>query len=105
MNLIDDILHSGDPLPESGDAFNRDRYLARSVLRLRDRFGCKVALETGTFHGVTTAWLAQHFKQVRSAEVNEEFLKVAQQRLDQLPNVLVALENSVTALHRWLSET
>lgn len=104
MSVVDDILRDdGAALPESGDAFNRDPYLARAVLRLRDRFDVRFAFETGTFHGVTTEWLSRHFERVKSVEINDSFLTIARARLAG-GNVDLVLGDSALSLHAWMRE-
>lgn len=86
-----------------GDSFNSDSLLAAVVLRLRDRFQIRLAIETGTYHGVTTEWLARHFDTVHSIEVNPAYLAQAAERLRGLANVTLHEGSSADLLGQLLS--
>jgi predicted O-methyltransferase YrrM len=67
--------------------FNCDPTVGREILRLCKYFDIKVAVETGTYHGVTTLFLANHFEKVHTIEIMELNYKISQNRLSQSPNV------------------
>lgn len=50
--------------------FSGDTYLAEIILELKSKFNLKTAIETGTYKGVTTLWLNQHFEDVHTSEVD-----------------------------------
>ena len=56
------------PLPYA--PFNADIHLPPLILRLRDQFKLKVAVETGSFEFQTTTWLTERFDVVFTIEVN-----------------------------------
>lgn len=56
-------------------AFNQDSFVRAEVLRLIEKFGLTMAVETGTFEGDTALWLASHFDQVITVESNAEYFR------------------------------
>jgi len=46
-----------------------DPLIARFALRLRDAFGLRTLVETGTYRGVSTRWAAEHFEQVATIDI------------------------------------
>lgn len=68
-------------------AWAGDIHLAEEILRLRDKHGLDAVIETGTYIGTTTLWLAKHFKEVITAEVMAECHAIAKSRLAHLPHV------------------
>jgi len=69
-------------LPFNGDSFLQDEFL-----NLRDKYKIKEVVETGTYHGVTTEWLAQNFEKVVTIESNPEYLKIARATLKEFSHV------------------
>ncbi len=60
--------------------------MERDILALKERFGLRAAVETGTCYGSSALWFAEHFNDgVESIEINPEFAAIAQRRLEQLP--------------------
>lgn len=57
------------------------------VLGLRDQFGVRNFVETGTFHGGTTKWAAGHFAKVFTVEASNERYRSTREMLAALPNV------------------
>jgi len=47
------------------------------ALLLRDHLGITRFVETGCYHGDTTAWAAQHFSKVISIEIRWDFIEIA----------------------------
>lgn len=84
------------------ESFNCDPVVAEEVLRLKERFGIKTAVETGTYHGTTTRWFAEHFDKVYSAEINEQNYIIAKAKLMNQTNVEVLLGNSPVVLETIL---
>lgn len=56
-------------------AFNQDNFVCEQVLKLKEQFGLTLAVETGTFEGDTTSWLASQFDQVITMESNPEYFR------------------------------
>lgn len=63
--------------------FNEDGYMELEFLRLKKKYDIKHVIETGTYHGMTTTWLAKTFKHVYTTEVNPNFYTIAQNRFDE----------------------
>jgi len=77
--------------------FNQDIYLQRLAVSAKE-LGAVNAVETGTYHGHTTKYLASVFDHVTSIEVNRRFLLKAQRGLRGTPNVKLLWGSSKTAL-------
>ena len=65
---------------------------------LRFELGITRAVETGTFHGDSTATLAAIFPEVVTIELSPEFHAAAERRFALTPRVKVVLGNSATEL-------
>lgn len=63
--------------------FNEDGYMELEFLRLKKKYNIKHVVETGTYHGMTTVWLAKTFKHVYTTEVNANFYTIAQNRFEE----------------------
>ena len=59
------------------------------MLKLRDDFGVKLLIETGSYLGVGTRFFAHYFDQVITCDVNDEYLSITRQRVKDLDNVRV----------------
>lgn len=63
-------------------------------------------LETGTYRGITTAWLAEHFSgPIASCELEKIYLRQAQSRLAKFTNVALHLMDSRDFLSQSLSNS
>lgn len=60
-----------------GKPFNGDFYLEQEFLNLRNTFGITHVIETGTYHGHTTTWLAENFDHVTTIESNPAYIDIA----------------------------
>lgn len=60
--------------------FSGDKYLAETFLMLKDKFGIKTVIETGTYKGSTTLWLNEHFDDVHTTEIDERLYPELRQR-------------------------
>lgn len=65
----------------------------------------KLIVETGTFRGTTTQWLAQLGFPVISVEVNRRYHEFSRRRLEHMRNVSVRLGNSVDFLKEMIVDT
>ena len=52
--------------------FNGDSFIANNFLKLKQKFNIENVVETGTYEGDTTIFLAKNFKNVFSIECNPE---------------------------------
>ena len=75
-------------------AFNNDHYLEQKFLEIRDKYGIKSVIETGTFYADTTKWLSDNFNKVYTCEVNKEYFQVGQEQLAGRTNVVSCLQDS-----------
>jgi hypothetical protein len=66
--------------------FNEDIHMERDWLGAKDRYGIKNVIETGTYHGTTTAWFLSHFDKVISCEINLGYHQQAKENLEKHPN-------------------
>jgi len=64
------------------------------ALSLRDRYGLRFFVETGTLAGKSAAWAAKHFERVYTIEVSDKFHALAKQRFGGLSNVWFLLGDS-----------
>ncbi len=73
------------------DAFNRDTFVQQRVAQLIDQYRIATIIETGTYHGVTTAYLAEFGLPVHTIETNPLYLLTAIARLSTHSNVITHL--------------
>ena len=71
----------------AGQPFNGDLFMQDAFIKLRDKHGIKRVIETGTYHGDTTEWLATNFDKVRTIEYDRTNMNVSQRKLKKLVNV------------------
>lgn len=62
-------------------AFEGDSYIGAELIKLRDKFGIKYCIETGTQYGATTKSLKGIFEKIISIEADKEFLEMAKQNI------------------------
>jgi len=67
---------------------------AEIVLDLARLNGCTVFVETGTFHGSTTRWAADHFNTVHTIERAEELFRLHSGELARIEGVTPHLGDS-----------
>lgn len=89
-------------MPFQMDPFNGDHFIEKKFLELRDKYGIKVAIETGTCLGSTTIFLAKNFELVKTVEINPQYYAIANGIFKQkgvcVDNIL---GNSVDAILYW----
>lgn len=78
--------------------FNEDKFVEKEFLLLRDKYKIETVIETGTYEGRTTRWLAEHFNKIHTVEINEAYHNTALNYLSGLSNISMYLGNSVAAL-------
>jgi hypothetical protein len=88
-----------------GGPFNGQRRRQEIFRELEHRCGFAAVVETGTFRGDTTEWLAQlAARPVFSIEISPRFHRFAQQRLHHLSQVHLARGDSRLLLDRLASD-
>jgi len=70
-------------------AFEGDTFIAKELIKLRDRFGLTHCIETGSQYGSTTIELAAIFENVITIEADDAYFGKAKERLSELKNVNV----------------
>ncbi len=83
---------------------NGDSLITDEMLRLKDLFKLKVAIETGTCFGSTSLWMAKHFPFVLTIESNKDYQEVAKERAknEAIGNIVFFLGNSESVLSHVL---
>lgn len=87
--------------------FNEDSLMEDEFIRLRDKYKISTVVETGTYYGVTTSWLAKNFEKVYTTEINELFYNNAIKRFNDeniRQNIKSYLSNSVEVLPKIIEE-
>lgn len=83
---------------------NSDVYAQIEFKTLQQKHNLKIAIETGTCLGYTTAFLANFYKEVRTVEVNPEYLEIAKtNRLNDFNNVKTNLGSSSNLMPNLLA--
>ena len=78
-----------------GGAFNGQEGRKKLFWHLVSELSVSVFVETGTYRGATTAYVAERFRgPIYTCEVDPRYFAAAQQRLSGLPNVQLMLEDS-----------
>lgn len=70
-----------------GKPFNGDTHMQDEFLRLKKKHGIERVIETGTFHGDTTAWLSDNFDFVRTIEFDRTRQNLSLRKLRGRANV------------------
>ncbi len=78
--------------------FNCDTKMQDEFLKLKNQYKIKNVIETGTYHGVTTRWLAGNFDKIFTVEVNDTYYKQAILNLSGIKNIMAYLGSSETFL-------
>jgi hypothetical protein len=81
-------------MKNANGAFNEDIHMGAKFTEIRDNFNLNTVIETGTYHGVTTEWFANHFDNVYTVECNEVYHKEANERISQYKNIKSYLQDS-----------
>ncbi|MEI8229667.1 MAG: hypothetical protein WCG83_00840 [Candidatus Peregrinibacteria bacterium] len=83
-------------------AFNGDWFLARRMDALIREQGIQTAVETGTYLGQTTRWLARRIPSVHTIEIQEKFATKARQSFRKFSNIQLHIDNSPNALRELI---
>jgi hypothetical protein len=86
-------------------AFNTDYKLAERFIAFKKKYKIKTAIETGTYHGDTTSWLAENFDIVYTVEYDKRYLDVAQDQISKYTNIRSYLGSSTDYLGKFLDES
>lgn len=87
-------------MPYQMSPMNGDDFITKEMVRLKEIFGLKVAIETGTCFGSTCLWMAKHFPFVMTIESNKQYQDVAKERAknDAIGNIVFYLGQTQTLL-------
>lgn len=86
------------------DAFSRDEVMQAKFLELVKKHGIKSVIETGTYKGQTTEFLAAHVEKVVTIEASRTYYDECD-RLDSLPNVTRMLGSSADRMAHAIQYT
>lgn len=75
-----------------------DKFAVEQTLKLMNDFNISVFVETGTFKGCGAELYSNYFDYVVTCDINEEYCKVAKERMKNKDNVSVVLDNSYNVL-------
>jgi hypothetical protein len=92
-------------MEETNKAFNTDLKLAERFLYFKKKYEIKVAIETGTYHGDTTKWLAENFDKVYTVEYDRRYLDIAKNQISNYSNIHSYLGSSTDYLGKFLEES
>lgn len=84
-----------------GQPFNGDTFIEQEFLNLKERFELTTAVETGTFEGDTTLWLANNFLKVVSCELDHNRVVHARQKFADAKVHVEMFEGSSDACMNW----
>ena len=92
-------------MPFQDQPFNGDTFLQKEVLRLRDQFKITWAIETGSCLYYTSVWLAEHFREVDTIEVNRIYYDLASGKLPKRERVFAWQGDSAKILDKILQQS
>jgi SAM-dependent methyltransferase len=78
-----------------------DKAAVATVCRLRDMFGVRTLVETGTAHGIGARLWAQHFRIVVSCDIDAKMVAAARARTKDLLNVFIIQQDSPVFLREF----
>lgn len=85
-------------MPFQDEPFNGDTFICEEFLKLKEQFNITCAVETGSCLYSTTKWLGENFDQVYTVEIFEDFAKIGEHKVADMPNVHRAIGDSI----HWL---
>ncbi len=89
-------------MPFQDEPFNGDVYIRRKFLELKEKYGLKNAIETGSCLFGTTRWLADNFNNVYTVEINKDFQDEGLKKMEGSVNMMALLGDSVELLPTML---
>jgi hypothetical protein len=85
-------------MPKQSEGFNGDIYIQQEFLNIKKKFNIDTVVECGSAVGGTAKWLGKNFSFVFSIEINNDFLKWAVQKCEDLLNVKFILGDTTKIL-------
>lgn len=82
--------------------FNADLYLEEKFSEIKKKFRITTVVETGTFHGATTAWFSNNFNHVYTVECNKQYYEESGNNLANRSNITRRLQDSPEFLREIL---
>lgn len=79
MKYTNDRVYTAEDIEEK-DCFNRNMDMAVWCLNMRDKYGIKTVVETGTYLSRTTKFLSEAFEKVYTIDIMEEFVDQAREK-------------------------
>lgn len=101
MNM-QSILHWAAHYIYSKKPFNGDIFLARHIALLIAKYSIKTVVETGTYKGSTSYWLAAHASIVHTIEISPLLSKQAAIKCKNRKNILFHTGNSPVVLTSFI---
>jgi hypothetical protein len=84
------------------NSFNSDPVVQKEIERLKEIFNIKCAIETGTYNGETTKFLAQKFEEVYSVEITDHYFNESSNNCSNFNNVKIYKDSSEKFLSKIL---
>jgi predicted O-methyltransferase YrrM len=94
--------YSGEGIASGNCAFNGAPEMGQFFDELQKKYPITTVIETGTYHGGSTAFFAKMFKQVHTIDNSEQNLEQSKQNLKALPNIQFHLGSSEKVLSTLL---
>ena len=82
------------------NAINGDKIARNKFQQLIEQHKIKTVIETGTYHGVTTEWLASIVDTVHTIELDPRYYETAKLKLEDLANVSMHFGSSPDILRK-----
>lgn len=94
----------GEPnlMPLQTEPFNGDKFICNELIKLRDKFNIKYAIELGGCVGGNAKWFGENFKDVWTVEINPVFRDICLKRIKENKNVCSLLGSTVDLLEGLL---
>jgi hypothetical protein len=89
---------------DTSKAFNQDTFMCEEFIRLKEAYGIKTVIETGTYKGETTGWLSLNFDSVFTTEIDVRYHTEAKATLKEAKNINFILSDSLKALPEVLKK-
>jgi hypothetical protein len=85
-------------------SFNSDSLVEKEIIKLRDFFKIKTAIETGTYLGETTKFFCDNFERVYGIEISENYYNKTAETCGNSPNLNLIKDSSVNYFNQKLKE-